>query len=148
MSQTQLIEEILRLSVAKKWSDARREWTLIEVYEAETPETCLCGQFPIIELCILENLRNGAQATVGNVCVKRFIGLPSDKIFDAVKKIRNDRVKSLNPDAIKHAYDRNWINKWERDFYLDIWRKRNLTEKQETKKIQINERVLQNMKRR
>jgi hypothetical protein len=148
MPEFQLTAEIIARSVAKTWDAAKLEWSLLEVYEAEEPETCLCGHFPIIELCVLSNQRNQLQATVGNCCVKRFIGLPSDKIFQGVKRIRKDLAKSLNAEAIQHAFDRRWIGEWEKKFYLDVMRKRNLTVKQAAKKLEINELVLSRMKRR
>jgi hypothetical protein len=147
VSQSQLIAEILERSVAQTWDEARSEWSLDEIYEADEPETCLCGHFPIIELCVLRNRRNGIQVTVGNWCVKNFIGLPSDRIFQAVKRIRRDPSNSLNPEALQHAFERQWITEWERDFYLSIMRKRNLTEKQSAKKLQINDRVLRHVRR-
>ena len=120
---------------------------MYEIYEADEPETCLCGHFPIIELCVLRNRHNGTQATVGNCCVKKFINLPSDKIFQAIKRIRKDASKSLNPEAVQHAFDRKWITEWEKTFYFNILRKHNLTEKQRTIKLKINARVLQNVKK-
>ena len=148
MPQFQLTGEIIKLSVARTWDEAKLEWSLLEVYEAEEPETCLCGHYPIIELCVLRNSRNGAQATVGNCCVKKFVGLPSDKIFQAVKRVRKDTTNSLNAEAIQHAFDRGWINDWERNFYLDVMRRRRLTARQKAKKLQINSLLLQRIKRR
>jgi hypothetical protein len=147
MAQFQLTTEIVKLSDAATWDAAKTEWALLEVYEAEEPETCLCGHFPIIELCILQNNINKNHATVGNCCVKKFIGLPSDKIFQAVKRIRKDLGKSLNAEAIDHAFQRDWLSEWERNFYFDIMRKRSLTDKQKMKKLQINELVLTRIKR-
>jgi len=74
--------------------------------------------------------------------------LPSDKIFQAVKRIRKDNEKSLNAEAIQHAYDKGWINDWEKDFYFNIMRKRNLSSNQRNKKIQVNEKMLMNMRRK
>jgi hypothetical protein len=147
VSKYLLTSEILSRSVARTWDEAKLEWSLLEVYESEEPETCLCGHFPIVELCVLTNRKNRMQATVGNCCVKKFIGLPSDKIFQAVKRIRKDESKSLNAEAIQHAFDRRWISEWEKDFYFNIMRKRNLSEKQATKKGEINQSVLARMKR-
>lgn len=147
MSKYLLTSEILSRSVARTWDEAKLEWSLLEVYESDEPETCLCGHFPIVELCVLTNRKNRMQATVGNCCVKKFIGLPSDKIFQAVKRIRKDESKSLNAEAIQHAFDRRWISEWEKDFYFNIMRKRNLSEKQATKKGEINQSVLARMKR-
>lgn len=147
MSQFQLTAEIINRSNAHTWDAAKLEWALLEVYEADEPETCLCGHFPIIELCVLHNKQNNSQATVGNCCVKKFIGLPSDKIFQAVKRIRKDLSKSLNAEAVDHAFTRGWLSEWERTFYFDIMRKRSLTAKQKAKKQQVNELVLSRMKR-
>lgn len=148
MAKFQLTAEIVQRSVSDNWDEAKLEWALHEVYEADEPETCLCGHFPIIELCVLNNERNGRFATVGNCCVKKFIGLPSDKIFQAVKRVRKNTSKSLNAEAVSHAFQRGWLTAWEKDFYFDIMRKRSLTARQASKKQQINELVLQRMRRK
>jgi hypothetical protein len=147
MPQYKLTSEIVKRSVAQSWDKAKLEWSLLEVYEADEPETCLCGHYPIIELCVLQNRQNARRATVGNCCVKKFVGLPSDKIFQGVKRVRKDTSKSLNAEAIEHAFGRAWVSEWEHSFYLDVMRKRRLSYKQKAKKLQINERVLQRMKR-
>lgn len=147
MSEYTLTEEIITRSVAEDWDAAKLEWSLFEVYEAEEPETCLCGHFPIIELCVLQNKHNHDFATVGNCCVKKFLGLESDKIFQAVKRVRKDSERALNAEAIEYGFNKGWINSWEKRFYLDTMRKRNLSPKQKTKRIQINEKFSQNLKR-
>lgn len=148
LPEFRLTSEIINRSVSQTWDEAKLEWSLLEVYEADEPETCLCGHYPIIELCVIQNRLNGGRATVGNCCVKRFVGLPSDEIFQGVKRVRKDKSKSLNAEAIHHAFERGWIDSWQHDFYLDVMRKRRLTVKQKAKKLEINERVLQKMKRR
>ncbi|EGR0307403.1 hypothetical protein [Vibrio parahaemolyticus] len=147
MSEYKLTEEIIKLSQSQLWDVAKSEWTLYEIYEADEPERCLCGHFPIIEICTLKNKLNSNYATVGNCCVKKFIGLPSDKIFQAIKRVRKDDEKSLNAEAISHAYDKGWINDWEKSFYLDVMRKRKLTPNQLNKKTQINNKLASKMKR-
>jgi len=81
------------------------------------------------------------------VCVKKFMGLPSDPIFAAVKRVRKDGSKSLNAEAIDHAFGRGWINDWERGFSFATMRKRRLSEKQLNKRREINRKVLQNVAR-
>lgn len=147
MSEYRLITEIMERSEASTWDQAKLEWTLADVYQADVPETCLCGHFPIVELCVLQNKLNETMATVGNCCVKKFIGLPSDLIFQAVKRVRADQDKSLNGEAIEHAYSKGWINEWERKFYFDIMRKRNLSPKQAKTKRDINSKMMRNMRR-
>ena len=148
MSEYKLTQGIIELSEAITWDAAKLEWKLAEVYEADEPETCLCGHFPIIEICILSNIKNTNSTNVGNCCVKKFMRLPSDKIFTAVKRVRKDNEKSLNAEAIEYAFEKNWINDWEKSFYLDIMRKRNLSTKQLETKIKINMKLAGNMKRK
>jgi len=146
-AEYRLTKEIIDRSVNKSWNIAKQEWFLFEVYESEEPDTCLCGHFPIIEICILQNRSNGNFATVGNVCVKKFIGLPSDKIFTGVKRVRKDVQKSLNDSALRYAFEKGWLNDWEFSFYQDIMRKRVLTTRQREKKDEINVKIVSSMKR-
>jgi len=139
MPQYQLTSEIVNRSVAYTWDEAILEWSLLEVYESDEPETCLCGHYPIIELCVIQNKRNNNQVTVGNCCVKKFTGLPSDRIFQAIKRVRKDTSKSLNAEAIHHAFVREWINDWECKFYFNVMKKRKLTTKQDAQKKRIND---------
>jgi hypothetical protein len=145
MSEYKLTEEIIKRSQGQTWDAARLEWRLEDVYFVEDPETCLCGHTPIKEICTLRNTFNSQSADVGNCCVKKFLGLPSDKIFQAVKRIKVDSDKALNAEAIEHAHQKGWINDWERKFSLDTVRKRVLTGKQLQKRREVNARVLDRM---
>ena len=147
-SEYQLATEITKLSDADQWDEAKLEWQLKEIYREDEPLTCLCGHFPIIEICVLSNSKNGNEALVGNICVKKFLGLPSNKIFTAIKRITDDESAALNPEAIIHVYERGWIDEWKKKFYLDTWRKRNLSNKQLAKRIGINQMVLRRITNR
>ena len=142
-----LCREIIALSCAQDWNSAKTEWKLLEVYEADPPESCLCGHHPIREICVLENILNHNTANVGNVCVKKFLGLPSDTIFQSIKRVRKSPDKSLGEKAIEYAYNRRWINKWEYDFYLDTRMKRKFPKILSVRR-KINTKVLQNMARK
>jgi hypothetical protein len=99
-----------------------------EISEADEPETCLCGHFPIVELCTIANATTGNTVDVGNVCVKRFLGFRSDLIFQSLKRIRSDGDKAIGPDATALFYERGVINDWEYQFQQSTMRKRNLSE--------------------
>lgn len=151
MGEYQLGAEIVSRSVANTWDEARLEWTIHEIYKLEPPEdpeTCLCGNYPIMELCVLRNRQNGAKAIVGNVCVTKFMRLGSKQIFDALRRVASDEEKALNVDAIAHAHAKGWISDWDRKFYLDTWRKhKGLSPKQLAKRVQINRKVLTRIRR-
>jgi hypothetical protein len=133
----QLKHAILKLSKAQDWEVARKEWVLITIYEVGEPDTCLCGHFPIIEICEIENRITGNRADVGNVCIKRFLGFRSDLIFAGLKRIRKDPAKSLNPDAITFFRQRGALSDWEYNFLQDTMRKRTLTPAQLAKRRSI-----------
>lgn len=147
MPAYQLTERLMAMSVSKTWGEAKLEWGLESVWREDEPDTCLCGHFPIIEICQLRNNRNKNTATVGNCCVKKFTDLPADLIFQAVKRIEGDIERAINVEAILHAREKGWINDWEEKFYLDTWRKRKLSGAQHAKRVQINKKVLANIVR-
>ncbi len=143
-----LIPEILKLSEAAAWETARGEWELFHVYEKyeSDPDHCLCGH-PILEICVLRNKRNGNNAVVGNVCVKKFLGLPSDRIFAALKRVRRSPESSLNYEAVSHAFTSRWFSPWDNEFYLGVLKKRSLTDKQLAIKLKLNQRFVLRMQK-
>jgi hypothetical protein len=144
----QLRDSILALSRAHEWEVARKEWSLVDVTEADEPETCLCGHFPIIEICTIANRVTGARTEVGNRCVKRFLGVRSDLIFTAIKRIRKDITKSLNADAIAFFNERGLFSGWEYGFLQDTMAKRQLSPAQIAKRRAINEKILSAVSKR
>jgi hypothetical protein len=142
MSEYKLTEEIMARSEAKTWSEAKLEWELRQIWDEEEPDTCLCGHYPIREICEITNIRNGNAAQVGNCCVKKFLGLPSGKLFEAIKRVRKHIDKSLNESMVNWGFERRWISQWEHEFYLDILGKRRLSDKQIEIKRKINEKIL------
>uniref|UniRef100_A0A914UH85 Uncharacterized protein n=1 Tax=Plectus sambesii TaxID=2011161 RepID=A0A914UH85_9BILA len=98
-----LKEAIISLSSANDWEAAKLEWRLNYIYETDEPDTCLCGHHPIRQLCVLCNLVNGNKAVVGNVCVNKFMGIPSAKVFDAFRRVKKDSTCALNEKAIARS---------------------------------------------
>jgi hypothetical protein len=143
----QLRDAIVARSESQTWEIARLEWGLSYIFEADEPETCLCGHHPIVEICVLTNRRNGSTAEVGNVCVKRFMGIRSDKIFSCVKRLRKDLDKAPNSETIELLFEHRLISDWERRFAHNTFRKRNLSAKQMLKRHEINNKILSNIVR-
>lgn len=134
----QLIKNIIALSKAQVWAEAKEEWhtDFIEISKIAN-RTCLCGHYPIKELCHLKNEKNGNKVIVGNCCVRKFLGDNTNtKMFNAALK------NKINASLIKYSFEKGIINLWERDFALDTWRKKILTEKQIIKLEQIRKKIL------
>ena len=141
-------QEILALSRASDWETAKLEWSLVSVTFVDEPETCLCEHFPIIEICSLVNRVTGERAEVGNVCVKRFLGIRSDLVFNALHRIRKDPEKSIGPDAALFFYERGGITEWEYEFCAATWRKRRLSQAQLDARRAINEKIIAAVQKR
>lgn len=136
-------DAILDLSVSRDWDEAKSEWDLHFVYVDCTDRACECEHSPIHQICVIQNRKNGAKADVGNVCVRRFLRLLSNRVFSVLRRLESDINKSLNPVSLDLFRDRGVINHGEAEEYKEYWRKRTtLTEKQKNQKIDINRRVL------
>lgn len=138
MSQATLVSEILRLSRSPDWLTAHAEWKLKHIFDCDEPETCLCGHYPIKEICTIANSLTSHECAVGNCCVMRFGIAALENIFAALRRVKRDKTSSLNVEAIEHAHDKSWFNPWETAFYLGMWRKRKLSTKQLAVKIKLN----------
>ncbi len=141
---------ILTLSSADEWQAAKREWQLVSIVQAEPdePETCLCGHHPILELCEIQNRTTGNGATVGNQCVRRFLGLETEALFRGIRRIRKDDAKSMGPDLAVWLFERGALSQWEYDFQNDTGRKRSLSQKQNAIRQSINQKALAAIRRR
>ena len=139
---------ILELSEASDWETARKEWALLTVFEADEPETCLCGHYPIIEICEIGNRHTKMHAEVGNCCVKRFLGVRSDLIFTAIKRVRKDVEKALNADAVAYFRQKGVLTDWEYGFLQNTLRKRVLSAAQLDQRVRINRKILLAVARR
>jgi hypothetical protein len=140
--------EILQRSSAPDWETAKKEWRLVQIIEAEEPETCLCGHHPVMEICTINNRLTEVSVDVGNVCAKRFLGFRSDLIFAAVKQLRLDDTKGLNDEAAAFFREQGVLNDWEYAFSADSARKRVLSSRQAVVRQRINAKVLRGIAQR
>jgi hypothetical protein len=137
-----LIDEILKLSSSKSWETAKLEWSFVRAFEGG-PQSCLCGHYPIKNICVIHNSKSKKSAEVGNCCVNKFLGIEEgNKIFETLKRLKGDIGKSMSAEALQFLFDRAIINEFEYVFYKDILRKRNLTNKQEALKKSVNRKFL------
>ena len=134
---------ILNLSVSNDWDEAKAEWELFFVYEDPNDRACECDHSPIHQICVIRNRKNSKRTEVGNVCVRRFLRLVSNRIFAVIRRLRNDIQKSLNPASLELFRERGVISAGEELSYKDYWRRRTtLSDDQKAEKLDINTRVL------
>ncbi len=132
---------ILSLSQAATFDAAKREWRLTGFSLHEEFDSCPCGK-AIKELCHIDNTVTGQSTYVGNVCIKRFIGIDTGNTFSGLKRIVKDEYANANEDLIRHAYKFGYIYEKEYGFLMQTTRKRLLSEKQLTWKQKINHRIV------
>ncbi|AUB79822.1 hypothetical protein [Candidatus Thiodictyon syntrophicum] len=132
---------ILPLSNANEWNDAKNEWRLIRIQVQEDWDNCPCGK-EIKELCYIKNQLNGKTTYVGNVCVKRFLGIDTGNLFSGLRRIIDDETANANEDLIFHAYQSGYIFKEEYNFLMETRLKRNLSVSQLSWKKKINRRIV------
>jgi hypothetical protein len=74
--------------------------------------------------------------------LRNFSDYPQTRYSKASTRIAQDNERSLNAESINHAHRKGWLTDWERKFCFNTMRKRNLSERQLKKRIQINDKVL------
>jgi hypothetical protein len=135
-----LTNEIIKLSDSEFWNNAKLEWNFEYAYQSEEMQTCLCGHYPIKNICVIKNKKNENETEVGNCCINKFLGIDKgNKIFDSIKRLKDDLSKSLSAEVLEYLNDKKVITPFEYSFYSDTLRKRNFT----TKQLEIRERINQ-----
>lgn len=138
-----LTSEIINLSTAKNWEGAKQEWTFDFAYYSDSLETCLCGHYPIKNICVIKNATNGISTEVGNCCINKFLGIDDgNKIFTSIKRLKEDISKSMSAEVIDYMREKKLLNSFEYSFYMDTFRKRKLSEKQTEIRERINKKFL------
>jgi hypothetical protein len=138
-----LTEEIIKLSNSKIWDTAKVEWNFEYAYYNEELQTCLCGHYPIKNICVIKNVQNKKETEIGNCCVNKFLGIKDgNKIFTAIKKLKNDKSKSMGSDVLEYLRNKKVLTDFDYKFYSDTVRKRKLTEKQITQRERINQKLI------
>lgn len=138
-----LTEEILKLSSSKIWNSAKNEWIFDFAYYSDTQQTCLCGHFPIRNICVIKNESNNNVTEVGNCCINKFFRIhDGNKIFVSIKRLKEDISKSMSTEVLDFLHLKKIISPYEYDFYSNIIRKRNLSHKQLEFKKRINNKLI------
>lgn len=138
-----LTEEIISLSESKQWDLAKSEWGFEFAYYAEELQSCLCGHYPIRNICVIKNRINLAVTEVGNCCINKFLGIDAgNKIFFSIKKLREDITSSISAEVIEYFYRKRGMTEFDYKFYKSIFRKRRLSPKQLEIKKNINSKFL------
>jgi hypothetical protein len=138
-NREQLESEIIDRSESGTWDEAKLEWDLERIYDDDERGRCLCGQYPIKEKCVLKNNINEKEVIVGNVCVRQFMGLPSDWIFKSLKKIKINPDASLNKETLEFMHGKGYMDDWQYDFSMDTLNQRCITERQMIQRRKIIE---------
>ena len=135
----QLKQHILSLSVSKDYSVAKK-WFLTNIFYDDCGANCPCGQ-PIKEICYIKNRLNGRETFVGNVCIKKFLGINTGNAFAGLKRIIQDKDARPNEDLILWAKELGYLYPNDYAFLINIRHKRSLSEKQLSWLNTINYRI-------
>jgi len=138
-----LTEEIIDLSESDQWDFAKLEWSFEFAYYSDESQSCLCGHYPIRNICVIKNKKNHKITEVGNCCINKFLSIDDgNKIFTSIKKVRDDVKGSMSAEVLDYLYRKKGISDFEYQFYRSIYRKRILSAKQWEIKERINRKFL------
>lgn len=138
-----LTEEIIKLSNSDYWDTAKNEWNFEYAYSSEELQTCLCGHYPIKNICVLKNTENRNETEVGNCCVNKFLGIDEgNKIFTSIKRLKEDITKSMSLEVLEYLNKKKVLSDFDYSFYSDTIRKRKLSEKQLNIRKRINQKLI------
>lgn len=135
------IDNVLKYSVNKDWEYSRLEWKVIKFSISDSYVKCICTH-KIGKVCHVKNNMNGKVIKAGVCCVNKFFKINYGYIFNDIKKQKQCESNRLSKETLVFCCNYGYINEWEYNFYTNIYTRRSLTEKQMSKYIHINKKVL------
>ena len=154
-----LIQEVVDNSVNKEWDKAKLEWECTHQVK-NTKGNCVCGH-PLMNLYFITNKLNKNSLIVGSSCVRKFDNTGMNTFLDNIIKEQKEQDKlkkqyqllkqkqannnipvSVRKEFLEKKRNEHVINEFEYKFYLDIWDRCTLTEKQLNFKDRLNTRLL------
>jgi hypothetical protein len=141
-----LVQEMLSMSRASDWDEARLEWSFYDAYDETNFTHCLCGH-GIKERCVLHNRFTNCFALVGSSCVKEFMHeicqkVPMDAIHASIKRVRKNPGKAVHEHLVKLAREKRRITDRAYGWYCGCIRKRSLTKPENFYRTILNRRIL------
>lgn len=118
MPKEKLKESIIENSINKDRESAKSEWEVIDIYLKPSYTTCLCGKYPISEVCELQNKNNLKKVIVGNGCVKYFFDINHGYIYKGIKKIKEDIDGVVSKKILEYAFKKWRIDAKQKSFYV------------------------------
>lgn len=137
-----LRQRLLAMSETSPWGYARFEWALDHIYDSSVPKACLCGKAPIMEICVIRNVRNGIVMEVGNVCIHKVLSVNTKRIFQGLKRIRKDPYRVPCIEVIWYAMDKNVGPDFDGPFLLALGKRRKMTHVEANKVMSGNLDIL------
>lgn len=145
-----LTTNIIALSNASNWNEAKNEWQFTTAFYRDG-STCLCTKKDIMKVCVITNTLNNNTTEVGSCCVKKFMGLSGgDTVFTSILKLRKNIKSNITKDFFFLLEDENFfIDEDERRLFsymvfgdiMDRYRK--FSSAEWNQKIEINKRILE-----
>ena len=158
-----LIISIIENSIADNWKEASLEWKLSHTIQ-NTSGNCICGH-KLHNLYYIVNINNNKELIVGSSCVKKFennalkcvvANIEREELLKRkeakarlakYEKLKALQIESGTPPSIRKEFllkrfNNNIINKFEYDFYINIWNFIKLSNKQLLLKQKINNKLL------
>lgn len=132
------------LSLATEWPDVIKEWQLEFLEWGEDTTSCLCG-VTIMERCHMRNLVTRKRCVIGNVCVRRFLGIDMRGVFRGLASIRKDVLAAAGTDLLVYAHAQHIIDDWQYQFAVNTLRKRKLSARQHVQREAINQIILKKL---
>lgn len=144
MSERIFNENLLLKSKNSDLLSAIKEWKLKSAFIGK--DSCICGKTPIKHICLMKNIHNNNVIIVGSSCVEKFFHIPTGKMFSDFAKVEKNILAKLDSFTIEFLFKNYLINSWEYEFYMNINKWRNLSEKQVNCLRKINERLIREMR--
>lgn len=91
----------------RQYEEFKQDWKYEKSIYGEADTCALCGNYPIVENCILTNEKNGETLIVGNTCVTRYIEIGDMDEYEKRKWLKG-KMKSAKQVHLKQKWNEQY----------------------------------------
>ncbi|MEZ8274183.1 hypothetical protein AB6C54_23550 [Vibrio splendidus] len=136
-----LFKQIIDLSRARNWDEAKKEWRFKDFSQGIADVTCLCGKCSISKVFTLHNRYTESKIGLGSSCIRKFIPFTDKTLRNNAIEVLQDNTKQFHLNIMNQCVAQGIIDQIELFHYLPVRKRKSIEPRKLEHRIAVNKRV-------
>ncbi|EKA4523340.1 hypothetical protein B4926_19005 [Vibrio cholerae] len=140
-SSYKLFEQVIALSRASDWENAKKEWEFKGFSQGNADETCLCGKCSISKIFTLFNKHTRCQIALGSSCINKFIPFTDQNLRKNAIQVLQDNTKQFDLKIMNQCLTQGIIEQNDLFYYAPIGKRKSIDPWKLEHRVEVNMKI-------